>query len=560
MGNFFVKSQILISLLIGMILGAIFTATPSWALPYKGHTIVMSAANNYAVQAATKIAEKGGNPVDVAVTLALSMAVTNPTFAALGGGGFAMIKIGKNIEVIDFRERAPQATSPDYYKNKPEEASITGGAAVGVPGLPAGLWEMHKKFGALHWSQLFDEPIRLAQKGFRVSGDQAFDFADNKIRFNIAAKKYFLKNSTEPYKPGELLVQKNLGQALSEIRNRNVETFYRGRIAQDIVASVKNAGGDMTMKDLADYKTVWRKPLETNYAGYKLYLMPPPSSGGIITKIALQLIEKLNLNQYGERSIDEFHMLGQILSRAFRGRTQIADPDHASVPVAELLSDKYINGLAKTISLKEATPLEPLKDAEFQDHESAQTTNLSVIDKFGNAVAMTFTLNGNLGSGVATEKFGIMLNNEMDDFTTHPGAPNMFGLVQGLKNTVAPGKRPLSSMTPTLVEKNGQIVMAIGAPGGPRIISGVIQTLYRVLGRKTDLEMAIQAPRVHHQLLPNKLFVDEGRYSPEILAGLRARQNNVEESWQALVYAVRNVDGVLEAVADTRGEGAVGGF
>lgn len=537
-----------------------FIFAPAWALPFKGTEIVMSAANATAVQSAQKIAEMGGNPVDVAVALVLNMSVTNATFAALGGGGFAVVKMGKSIEALDFRERAPFATTPNFYKNKAKDASMTGGAAVAVPGLPAGLWELHKKYGKLHWSRLFDEPIRLAQKGYRVSGDYAEDLAANASRFNSAAKLHFLKNGTEPYKPGELFIQKNLSQVLSEMRNRNIVSFYNGRVAKDIVESVSKIGGVMTLKDLQDYRAVWRDPLVTEYAGYKLYLMPPPSSGGIVIKTALNLIEKVNLNKYPERGIEEYHLLGQILSRAFRGRTLIADPDHQSVAIDKLLSRSYMDDLAKSIKENEASTLQPLNEDDYTNKESQQTTHLSVIDKFGNAVAMTVTLNGSFGSGVATEKYGIMLNNEMDDFTTRPGEPNMFGLMQGRGNMIAPGKRPLSSMSPTLVEKNGKIVMAIGAPGGPRIISTVIQTLYRTLGRNQDLESAVESPRVHHQLLPDKLFVDKGRFSPETLEGLKARKNSIEESWQALLYGVRNVSGVLEGVVDTRGEGAAGGF
>jgi gamma-glutamyltranspeptidase/glutathione hydrolase len=486
--------------------------------------------------------------------------VTNATFSALGGGGFAIVKMGKEIEVLDFRERAPMATTPDYYLKKSKEASMTGGAAVAVPGIPAGLYELHKKYGKIHWSRLFDDPIRLAQKGYRVTGDYAEDLKTNATRFSKGAKSHFLKSGITPYAPGELFIQKDLGKVLAEMRNRNVASFYDGPVAKDIVESVKAAGGDLSLKDLQDYKPVWRTPLTTEYAGYKLYLMPPPSSGGIVIKTALKLIELLNLQKYPERGAEEAHLMGQILSRAFRGRTLIADPDHQNVATQKLLNDGYIRDLAKTIKTGEATTVEPLKEEDLNQKESTQTTHISVMDKFGNAVAMTVTLNGDFGSGVATEKFGIMLNNEMDDFTTRPGEPNMFGLVQGQGNMVAPGKRPLSSMSPTLVEKNGKVIMAVGAPGGPRIISSVIQTLYRVLGRKNSLEAAVEAPRVHHQLLPNKLFIDEHRFAPEVVTALKGYKNVVEESWQAIVYACYNNDGILEAVVDTRGEGEASGF
>ncbi len=535
-------------------------STPAQALPFRGTEIVMSAASPIAVQNAQKVAEAGGNVVDVAVALVLNMSVTHSTFAALGGGGFALVRMGKNTEVLDFRERAPNATSPNYFKSLPKEASVTGGAAVAVPGLPAGLWALHQKYGKLHWSRLFDSAILLAQKGYRVSGDYAEDLATNASRFNSGAKKHFLKADLTPYRPGELHIQKNLAKVLSEMRNRNTAAFYDGRVAKDIVDTVRAAGGTLTLQDLRDYKVVWRAPLTLEYEGHKIYMMPPPSSGGIVMATALKLIEKLHLKELPERGYEEAHLLGQVLSRAFRSRTLVADPDYVSVPTDQLLSSATLDELYKSISRTEAKPLAPIKEAGGGATESAETTHLSVLDKFGNAVSMTITLNGDFGSAVATEGSGIMLNNEMDDFTTRPDEPNMYGLVQGKGNSVAPGKRPLSSMSPTLVEKGGRIVMAIGAPGGPRIISAVTQTLYRTLGRKQSLESAIESPRVHHQLLPDKLFLDKGRFTPEALEALRAKKNIIEESWQARVFGVQNINGILEGVVDTRGEGAAAGF
>ncbi|MEQ1665998.1 MAG: gamma-glutamyltransferase, partial [Bdellovibrionales bacterium] len=279
----------------------------------------------------------------------------------------------------------------------------------------------------------------------------------------------------------------------------------------------------------------------------------------IIIKTALELIEKLNLNKYSERGVDELHLLGQILNRSFRARNLISDSDYNEVPTDNLLSKKYLEELAQSIQIKEATQMAGI-EVQAAPKESNDTTHISVMDKFGNAVAMTLTLNGKFGSGVATEKYGVMLNNEMDDFTTRPGEANMFGLVQGQTNTVAPGKRPVSSMSPTLVEKDKKIVMALGAPGGPRIISSVIQVLYRTLGRGNALEVAVEAPRVHQQYLPNKLFLDENRFTPETIDALKTRKNIIETSWQGRVFAVRLINDILEGVADTRSEGAVGGY
>jgi gamma-glutamyltranspeptidase / glutathione hydrolase len=548
--------------LIKILFFLVFFSTAAEAVSLKGSEIVISVANSYAAQFGQKIAEAGGNPIDVAVAMVLTMSVTNPTFSALGGGGFALVKIGNRVSALDFRERAPAATGPDYYKDKAKDASMIGGAAVGVPGLPAGLWELHKRYGKLPWSKLFDEALELSTHGFRVGGKLNEDTHHNSPRFNSKSKLVFLKGGVDPYKPGEILVQKDLANALRELRLHNVAGFYTGPVAKDIVDSVRAAKGEMTLADLADYKVVWRDPITMDYHGYKLFLMPPPSSGGLVIETALKLLDKVGINDVPLLSVDEFHLMSEVQSRAFRGRDLIADPDLFKVPTEKIVGDETITELAKTIHKEEATPLAPLVTTSPQpeSNEKPQTTHLSVLDKWGNAVSMTFTLNGNFGSGVATERYGIMLNNEMDDFTTHPGQPNMFGLVQGLGNIVSPGKRPLSSMSPTIVEKNGNVVLVVGAPGGPRIITSVLQVLYRVLGRGQNLQAAVEAPRVHNQLQPNKVFIDKDRFAYETIEGLKARKDNIQEDWQALVYAVANLNGVLEAVVDTRAEGAVAGY
>ncbi len=530
------------------------------ATPHKGSDIVMSSASRYAVAAGEKIAAAGGNAVDVAITMALTMSVTNASFAALGGGGFAVVRMGKETQVLDFREVAPKATHEKYYLNKKEDASTSGGAAVAVPGNPAGYYELHKKYGKVHWSRLFDEPVALAKNGFRIGGEWLEDLDFAKENLNSAAKKAFLDDDGKFLKPGYLLKQPNLARALQMMRNRNVIPFYDGEIAQDLVDTVKASGGELSIEDLKNYKPKWRQPLTTEFNGYKLYLMPPPSSGGIVIKRGLALVETLKLKDNAALSANEFHMLGQILSRAFQSRTMIADPDFYKVPVDEMTNATTISALAKSISPKVATTMAPAEEGALLPKESRQTTHLSVLDKDGNAVAMTITLNGEYGSGVMSEKFGIMLNNEMDDFTTKPGVPNMFGLIQGQGNVVTAGKRPLSSMSPTLVEKNGKVIMAIGAPGGPRIISSVFQVLYRTLGLGWNVEDAVLAPRVHHQLLPNKLLVETNKFSPEILTDLKQRKNDIKEDWMAKVYVIQNVDGVLNGYADVRGEGFVGGY
>ncbi|MCB0407830.1 MAG: gamma-glutamyltransferase [Bdellovibrionales bacterium] len=531
----------------------------SFAIPAEGSKMMIAAPSPYAVEVGKKIIEDGGNVIDVAVAVGLTLAVTSPYYAALGGGGFALIKMNDKVEVLDFREVAPQATGPKFYLDKAENASRDGGTAVGVPGFPAGLYEMHKKYGKIKWSKLFHYPLQLAQDGFAVSGEWASNTEDAAKRFNNGGIKHFTYDNGKLYRPGQKLKQYGLAKALKEFRRSKNKGFYDGVVAKDIVDTVKRTGGVMELSDLKNYKVRWLEPLTTQFLGYKVYLMPPPSSGGVVIKSALNLMEKLNLNKQKPLSVDELHLMGEILARSFRGRALLGDPDFHSNPLDLLLSDKYLSKMAKSINLKKSTKLSALKTETAV--ESSETTHYSVMDAKGNAISLTVTLNGNYGSAVVSNRFGVALNNEMDDFTTRPGEPNMFGLIQGMGNSVQPGKRPLSSMSPTLVEKDGKIVMTLGAPGGPRIISGTLQTLYRVLANGWDMDKAIQAPRVHHQFLPHTLFVDKDRFSPDVLDLLRKRGHEIKETWIARVVGVRlNEKGNLEAAFDSRGEGAAGGY
>lgn len=541
---------------------SLFISLPAHSVPFEGSKILISCQSPYAVEAGKQIAAKGGNVVDVAIAVALTEAVTSPYFASIGGGGFAMVKMDKDLKVLDFRETAPSATNPKFYLDKPSKSSQNGGMAVGVPGIPAGLWALHKKYGKLHWSQLFKTPILLATKGFQVSGEWTKRTQKTQNRFNAAGKKYFFKKKGKLYKPGETLKQKQLARVLKEMRNRNIVSFYNGVVARDIVKSVKDAGGVMTAKDLKNYKVRWLSPLTTEFKGYTVHLMPPPSSGGVVLASALKLTEKLKLDKFKPLSHEELHHIAEILSRSFRGRALLGDPDFHKNPIKFLLSDKYLTKMAKSIDDDETEKLDPLLTKSLPK-ESNETTHISVLDKDGNAVSMTITLNGNYGSGVVTNRYGIALNNEMDDFTTLPGKPNMFGLIQGEGNHVQPGKRPLSSMSPTLVEKNGKVILAIGSPGGPKIISSVFQGLYRILVSNFELDRALQAPRVHHQYLPHKLFVEKN-FMPSryVMKELEDYDHIIEvQDWWSRLYAVKlRSDGILEAAFDSRGEGAVGGL
>ena len=533
-------------------------ASTSGAVPAKGQKIMVAGPSPYAVDIAREIHLKGGNAVDVTVACLLSMAVTHPYYASLGGGGFALVKMGSETKALDFRERAPAAAGPDLYKDKPENAPRDGGLAVGVPGISAGLWDLHKKYGKLKWKELFPPAIALAEKGFRVSGEWAALTARNAERFNDAGLKLFFHKDKVPLKPGDLLKQPGLAALLKDLSVSGPKAFYEGKHAQDLVQTVKATGGIVTAEDLKSYKTRWLEPITADFAGYKIHLMPPPSSGGVVIKQALRLMELTKLGEKAPLSTDEFHYLTEIMKLSYRGRSLLGDPDFAKNPIAELTDEKYLAKLAAMIAPNKSIDVEPLKEVKF---EPPSTTHISVMDGNGDAVAMTVTINGDWGSGVVTQKTGVALNNEMDDFTTIPGKPNMFGLIQGEANQVRAGARPLSSMSPTIAVKDGKAVLAVGAPGGPRIISSVLQVTYRALTQKIDVEQAVQAPRVHHQFLPNVVKYDDFRFSPETVEALKARGHKLETGSTGKVYAIRREpDGILTGSADMRGEGAAGGL
>lgn len=524
-----------------------------YAIPAHYSKLAMTGASKPALKIGNEISKKGGNVVDVAVAIGLAMSVTNPFNASLGGGGFALIKMDKSpVRALDFREVAPLKTHPKYYVENKERSSTDGAHAIGVPGFVAGLQAMHKLYGKLKWKTLVEPAIQLAEQGFAVSGEWVEKTQRTKDKFNKYGRKYFFKNKEVSYKPAEVMKQPQLAKALQLIQ-KDASSFYQGDIAKDIVNTVKNLGGALTEADFKNYKVRWHKPLSFDFKGYKLYSMPPPSSGGVVMVSALKLIEELKLSKLPARSYDEYHMLAEILKASYRGRSELADPDFTKNPIESLLSDKYIKSLAKKINLKKVSNFKPIK---INVKESSETTHYNVMDANGNAVSLTVTLNGSYGSGVVSKNYGISLNNEMDDFTTKPGEPNMFGLIQGQSNNVEPGKRPLSSMTPTLLLKDDKVKMTIGAPGGPRIISSVLQVIYRNLYRELDMDQAIQALRVHHQFLPKKTFLDRNLATPELIKNLKSRGHNVEESWMARVNAIRiNESNWLEAAFDSRGEG-----
>jgi gamma-glutamyltranspeptidase/glutathione hydrolase len=529
------------------------------ALPAEGQKVMIAGPSPYAITAGRAIARKGGNAADIAIAVAATLAVTSPYYGSLGGGGFALTNFGGNVKALDFRETAPAKTGPDTFAGKPASASIDGGLACGIPGVPAGLWELHKKHGHLPWKVLFEEAIRLADEGFEVSGEWTQNTLSTQARFNSAGKKIFFHADGRPYLPGDRLKQPGLAKLLRDLARRGPKAFYTGGAAKDLIAVVNKNGGAWTAEDLAQYQPRWLEPLSTEFAGHQIYLMPPPSSGGVVIKQALSLIEKLQITEALPLSVDELHGLAEVMKLSYRSRSRLGDPAFVQNPLDELFSDSSLKALAKLYNKSKSIPVSSLLETQTKERE--ETTHFSVMTANGDAVAFTVTLNGMHGSALVSERFGVTLNNEMDDFTTQLDRPNQYGLAQGAANQVRAGARPLSSMSPTIVKKDGQTVLVVGAPGGPKIISSVLQVTYRALTQSIDIDQAIQAPRVHHQFLPEKITVDPFRLPPESLELLRARGHKVDTGTTGRVFAIRRkADGLLSGAYDSRGEGAAGGF
>ena len=533
---------------------------PSWSLPFKGTHFVVSSPSPHSPSVARSIFKQGGNVVDISVAVALSLAVTHPYYVSLGSGGFALIKMNSSVKALDFREVAPEQMSSDFFE-KNGLSPQKGGASVAVPGFVAGLVELHKQYGKISWSKLVQPAIVLAKKGFPVSGDWFDITRKSKNKFSSAGREIFLKEG-QVYKPSEILKQDKLAKALKLIQRREEKVFYTGIIGQDIVSTVKNQKGLITKEDLKNYRVRWLKPVSISFRGYTVYSMPLPSSGGIVLSRALKLIEKQRLHKKKIYSLEELHLLAEIMARAFRPRSLMGDPHFSNIKEKQWLSEENLTAINKSISKKRVRRLPPLKELENIPKESEETTHISLIDAKGNAVSMTLTLNGFYGSHLVSEKYGIVLNNQMDDFTTIPNRANAFGLVQGGNNLIQGGKRPLSSMTPTIVEKNNKTILVLGGAGGPTIISSVLQTLYRHLINRLNIEQALMAPRLHHQFLPRKLFIENKRWNPELIIDLKLKGHNILfKDYIAQIFVVaRDSEGFLLGAHENRREGASGGL
>ena len=498
------------------------------------HGMVVS-AHRLASQVGVDVLRRGGNAVDAAVAVGYALAVVYPIAGNLGGGGFMTIRLGDGrATFLDFRETAPMAATERMYLDElgtPRAgASTSGHLAVGVPGSVAGLEHARERYGTLDRRSLLAPAIDLAEQGFVLAdGDVALlRLAAGDLARDRAAASIFLRDGA-PLPAGSRLVQKDLAATLRRVAAEGPSGFYAGPVAAEIVRASREGGGILSLADLAGYRVRELTPAACDYRGYRLLSAPPPSSGGLTLCLALNILEGFPLRDWGRGSADYVHVVAEVLRRAFVDRnTRLGDPDFVANPIEALLDQGYAAALRDRIDPARAAHSVDLMPAPGPI-EGEQTTHYSVVDAQGNAVAVTTTLNGAFGAKVVAGGTGVLLNNEMDDFTVKPGVPNLFGLVQGRANAIAPGKRPLSSMTPTIVTQGDRLVMVIGSPGGPRIITTVLQVVLNVVDHGMDLGAAIAAPRLHHQWLPDTLFVEPGRLTAATRAVLEVRGHHVVE-------------------------------
>jgi gamma-glutamyltranspeptidase/glutathione hydrolase len=501
-------------------------------------------ADKYATEVGIQVLKKGGNAVDAAVAIGFALAVSYPQAGNIGGGGFMLIRSadGKNY-ALDYREKAPGNAWKEMYIDEngqvKDKASTLGYMAIGVPGTVAGLYEAHDRLGSMSWEEIVQPAIQLAREGIIVDRFLEKSLEENLDDFSpFPSTMAIFSNSGVLLKEGERLVQADLANTLDLIKLNGPEGFYTGQTAEKIVLAMKNNNGLITAEDLEDYEAVWREPIHFTYRGFDIYSMPLPSSGGILLAEILNTLENANINTLGHNSSTSMHLWIETEKQAYADRAKhLGDIDFYDSPFELLITKKYGQTIFQSINPSYARSSEVVKPAPV---ESMETTHYSVVDFEGNTVSTTYTINGFYGSGVIIEGTGILMNNEMDDFVIKPGFPNMFGLVGGEANAIEPEKRMLSSMTPTIVVKDGKTFMTAGSPGGSVIITSVAQVLSNVIDFKMNIREAVEAPRFHHQWLPNIVKYEKFGFSNDVLTNLKMKGHHLKE-----VINLGNVQAIL---------------
>jgi gamma-glutamyltranspeptidase/glutathione hydrolase len=540
----------------------------------------VTSVHELASRAGVEMLRSGGNAIDAAVATGFALAVVHPQAGNIGGGGFMLFRTadGKS-HFIDFREKAPAAATANMYLdaqgNVVKDSSQVGYKAIGVPGSVAGLIYAEKQYGKLSIEKVVAPAIKLARDGFPLAYEDTQDLKKDAYLAQFPESKRIFLRDGNFYQPGEIFTQPELARTLERLA-KDPDDFYHGAMARELAAAIHKGGGLVTAEDLAAYEVKEREPVRGSYRGYDIISAPPPSSGGVALLEILNILEGFDLAKLGNRSGDAIHLEAEAFRRAFYDRAEfMGDPDFANVPVAQLIDKKYAAAWRDSIDPNHASLSQTLKrpprfnelEREAQLHSSAvrepeNTTHYSVVDAEGNAVSVTTTLNDSFGARVTAEGLGFLLNDEMDDFTSKPGIPNGYGLIQGPANAIGPGKRPLSAMTPTIVLKDGKLFLVLGSPGGPTIITTVANVLIGVVDFSLDIEEAVNAPRFHHQWLPDQILVED-RLSPDTMNVLRSKGHKlaVRHFWgDGECIMVNPTTGERLAGADGRNNGKAVGY
>lgn len=527
--------------------------------PIKGAVV---SAREEASAIGVAIMKQGGTAFDAMIATDLALTVCYPNAGNISGGGFAVYRTNEGeIGSLDFREKAPLGASSDMYLdaegNVIPNKSTLGGLAVGVPGTVAGLVALHEKFGTLPWETLVQPAIDLARKGYVVTPKQEQSFKSKKDDFiAVNGPETFY---AQDFEAGDRVQNLALAETLERIAKFGKAGFYEGPVADDLVARVQETGGIITHEDLLTYEPVWRDPIQFKYKNLMLYAMGPPSSGGICLGQIMKMIEPYDVGQYEHNSLQAMQVIVEAERRSYADRSlYLGDPDFVKIPKDSLLDSNYLSKRMRSFTFEKATKSSDIAPGTIQWEESEETTHYSIVDPQGNAIAVTTTLNGSYGSKVFVEKGGYFLNNEMDDFSSKPGVPNMFGLIGGKANAIAPQKRMLSAMTPTIVEKNGKLAMVVGTPGGSTIITSVLQTILNVYEFDMDVQSAVAAPRFHHQWLPDVVVFEPGLFDPSLIKSLQAKAYDIKEEYSRIIGRVDAIQvsesGEITTGADPRGD------
>ncbi|MDH1470782.1 gamma-glutamyltransferase [Shewanella sp. GD03713] len=536
------------------------TAQPVWAK----HGMVAS-QEALASRTGIEILKQGGNAVDAAVAVAFSLAVTLPRAGNIGGGGFMLVHLAKENKTIaiDYREMAPSKAKKDIFLDENGDAvtklSREHGLAVGVPGTVMGMSLALEKYGTMTMAQVTAPAIKMAQEGISVTPDLAVSLAGLKRRMSQwpSTAAIFYKADGSDYQVDDILKQPELAHSLQLIAEKGTKGFYEGETAEKLVKAVQDAGGIMTLTDLQHYKAVEREPVRGQYRGYEVVSMPPPSSGGVHIIEMLNVLQQFPIDQFGHNTAQTIHVMAETMKHAYADRSEyLGDPDFYKVPVKQLTNKDYAQKIASQIALNKTTPSTEIKPGNLAPYESDQTTHFSVVDKWGNAVSNTYTLNFSYGSGLVAKGTGILLNNEMDDFSAKPGTPNGYGLVGGDANAVEGNKRPLSSMSPTIVMKDGKPFLVTGSPGGSRIITTTLQIIMNVIDHGLNIAEASNAARVHHQWQPDELRV-ESSLNRDTISLLEAKGHKVKvQSAMGSTQSIMVTDQGIFGASDPRHSGS----